>query len=99
TPGAVSVSLSFVPSGADCRLFFDVIPGPYTGSGPFGGATVSPSQIAFTLSWPLGVSPFSTIGPVGSVTYGPFTGLPPGLTLNAFVVDFVGANVEPPISA
>jgi hypothetical protein len=99
TPGAVTVSLASIPSGADCRLFFDVLPGPYTGSGPFGGATVSASQISLTLSWPLGVPPISIIGPVNSVTYGPFPGLPPGLSLNAFVVDFVGPNIEPPISA
>jgi hypothetical protein len=99
TPGAVTVSLAFIPAGADCRLFFDVLPGPYTGAGPFGGATVSLSQIVFTLSWPIGVPPFSTVGSVNSLTYGPFPGLPPGLHLNAFVVDFVGTNIEPPISA
>jgi hypothetical protein len=99
TPGAVTVSFAYIPAGADCRLFFDVLPGPYTGTGPFGGATVSMSQILFTLSWPLGAPPFSIVGPVNSVTFGPFPGLPPGLNLNAFAVDFVGPNVEPPISA
>jgi hypothetical protein len=97
-PGFVSLTITNIPPGADCRLFFDVLPSPYAGTGPFAGATLSPGQIAFTLGWPLGVIPFSTLGPAGSVTYGPLA-VPSGIHLNVCVVDFVAGALTPPLRA
>ncbi len=98
TPGALTIVMTQVGAASDRRLFADVIPGPYTASGPFGGASVSFSQVLLTLSWPAGVGPFSNFGPAATVTYGPFA-LPPGLTLNGVTVDFVGGIPMPPFVA
>jgi hypothetical protein len=97
SPGSLSVNLTNLHNG-DCRLFFDVIPPPYLGNGPFGGATVSQAQLLFTLNWPAGVPIFSTALPFPSLTYGPFA-LPPGITLNAFIATAVGPAFFPPLSA
>jgi hypothetical protein len=95
---SAGVTITNIPLGADCRLFFDVLPAPYTGSGPFAGASLSSAQIQLTLGWPAGVPPISNFGPASSVTFGPFA-LPSGLHLNVCVVDFVGGAVHPPLRA
>jgi hypothetical protein len=97
-PGNASVVISNIPPGADCRLFFDLLSAPYTASGPFAGASISPGQIQLTLGWPAGVPPLSNFGFGGSVAFGPFL-LPSGLNLNVCVVDLVGGAVQPPIRA
>ncbi len=97
-PGNVLVNITNIPLASDCRLFYDAIVGPYTGAGPYGGAFISGPQILLTLGWPGGIPPLSTFGPQAAIGYGPFA-LPPGLTINACVVDFVNGGIEPPIRA
>ena len=97
-PGNASIVISNIPLGADCRLFFDILPAPYTGSGPFAGASLSPGQIQLTLGWPAGVPPLSNFGFGATIGFGPFL-LPAGLNLNVCVVDIVGGSVQPPLRA